>query len=341
MKRIILSFLLLLAIQFAGCRKESANYLQTINPVIGDISYIKKFGHAPAASTPDQLRIKTHLEYVAELLRQKDVSHLSPELQKNRTHLLDLLYSYAEAGVFPVNYDRYERRPCFIDKNGTICAVGYLIEQTAGREAAEKINTKHKYDHIFEMKDEAVDAWIATSGLTKEECAMIQPQYKPTTAAEITASVIGSYRTGDNFYPSIDVSIQEYELSGYRGTTQTSIFSGAGIRLDYLREQNFQFGLRIYSQFLSHRRLPFYPLWAFAPECFLYNKTVGMNFKPELGIIFSNHSPFSFHILYGYDIPVVAGIKFDAGRSDLSAKFCVSVTRLCKKDDTNKSRKQW
>jgi hypothetical protein len=97
-----------------------------------------------------------------------------------RNHLLDLLHDYWTKAVFPRNYDyKAERKPCFIDKDGTICAVGYLVEQTAGREAAETINFKHKYDVVMEMNDEMVDNWINKSGLTKEECAMIQPTYGP------------------------------------------------------------------------------------------------------------------------------------------------------------------
>jgi hypothetical protein len=154
---------------------------QLINPVLGDKSFVSKFGHSPDATTNNELRIKTHLEYVENLLRQKDVSNLTRKEQKKRNHLLDLLHDYWTAGVFPRNYDYADqRKPCFIDKNGTICAVGYLVEQTAGRHVAEQINSRHKYETIYDMNDKAVDIWIATSGLTKEECAMIQPTYGTT-----------------------------------------------------------------------------------------------------------------------------------------------------------------
>ncbi len=154
--------------------------VEPVNTLIGDISFTKKFDQSPTAATNDDLRVKTHLAYVEKLLRQKDVSSLPSKLQQRRTHLLDLLHDYWTRGVFPRNYDyKDQRKPCFIDKDGTICAVGYLVEQTAGREAAEAINTKHKYDLVMEMNDEMVDNWINNSGLTKEECAMIQPSYNP------------------------------------------------------------------------------------------------------------------------------------------------------------------
>lgn len=154
------------------------NHLQTVNPVVGDISFVEKFGYYPNANTDNELRIKTHLEYAENLLRNKDVTHLTPQLQRNRKLMLDLLHDYWTNGIFPKNYDYTDqRKPCFIDKDGTICAVGYLVEQTAGRDIAEQINTKFKYSEVLAMDDEMVDNWIAQSGLTKEECATIQPSY--------------------------------------------------------------------------------------------------------------------------------------------------------------------
>jgi len=150
---------------------------QAINPIIGDVSFMEKFGYMPDVTTNEDLRISTHLAYVEKLLRQKDVSNLSPELQNRRKHLLDLLNNYWTNGIFPRNYDHGNRRPCFIDKDGRICAVGYLVEQTAGRQVAEDINLRYKYEYVSAMNDKSVDSWIKNSGLTKEECAIIQPQY--------------------------------------------------------------------------------------------------------------------------------------------------------------------
>jgi hypothetical protein len=142
------------------------------------VSYTKKFGFGPTAETNEDLRIKTHLTYVEQLLRDKDISNLTVEARKHRQEMLELLRQYRLAGEFPKNYDYPgERVPCFIDKKGNICAVGYLIEQTAGRAVAESINKKYKYEKLLVMNDPTIDQWIASSGLTKEECAMIQPAY--------------------------------------------------------------------------------------------------------------------------------------------------------------------
>ncbi|WP_317899775.1 hypothetical protein [Aurantibacillus circumpalustris] len=161
-------------------RSQAERNGQTINPIIGDISFISKFGVKPNPSIDEDLRIKTHLEYVENLLREKDISGLTAEQKQKRNQALDLLHNYWNAGIFPRNYDyREERKPCFIDKDGAICAVGYLVEQTAGRQTAEKINNDHKYDKILAMKDRTVNNWIESNGFTEQECAMIQPTYGP------------------------------------------------------------------------------------------------------------------------------------------------------------------
>lgn len=178
---LVFSFLLLSAWSIGPAPDHTLTPMdkkQTINPVIGDISFTTKFGISPGQATDENLRISTHFEYVLELLRQKDVSSLSPELKTNREHLINLLDEYRCAGKFPRNYDFFgERKPCFIDKDNTICAVGYLVEQTVNRQTAEYINSKFKYEEVLGMHDEVLDGWIAMSGLTKEEVAMIQPTY--------------------------------------------------------------------------------------------------------------------------------------------------------------------
>lgn len=151
---------------------------QTINSVLSDQSFVRRYGSLPTAASSEQDRISTHLEYVETLLRKRECSQLPPQQQQQRTFLLQKLREYRIAGKFPRN-EKYahERRPCFIDGHGIICAVGYLVEQSARRELAEKINVQHQYDHIQDMALPELDRWIQASGLTKEECAMIQPTY--------------------------------------------------------------------------------------------------------------------------------------------------------------------
>lgn len=150
----------------------------TINRVSGDKSYIEIFGKKPGGHVPDQLRIRTHLRYAEQILRERPTDHLSAGQQKNRARYLDMLIDYYQAGEFPHN-DGHSgiRRPTFIDNNGNICAVGYLLEQSAGRQVAESVNKKYKYAFITDIDESGFKKWAKTSGFRFKELAMIQPQY--------------------------------------------------------------------------------------------------------------------------------------------------------------------
>jgi len=214
MRKIISVFVVTaLAVCFCFLIPKASEDKQTINVIIGDAGFLEKFGLAPDLTTDEDLRIKTHLEYVERLLRNKAVVGLAPELVQRRNHLLDLLHIYWKNGVFPRNYDYIEnRKPCFIDNGGKICAVGYLIEKTAGLKTAEIINSRHKYEEILAMNDQVVDGWIATSGLSKVECAMIQP----------------SYGGGGGIYPTPPLNKNITPAEGI----SSSIFSGANASIN-------------------------------------------------------------------------------------------------------------
>jgi len=192
---------------------------QTVNPVLGDISFEKTFGEKPTADVSNELRIATHLAFVENLLRQKELPNQSAALKEKRNHALNLLHQYRINGVFPENLDYPgERKPCFIDKNGRICAVGFLLEQTLSREAAERINEKYQYEELLAMNDPLLDEWVAANGFTKEECAMIQPTYggpidnpsysanKITPAYGVASSIAGGMSLSLNTLNSIQIS---------------------------------------------------------------------------------------------------------------------------------------
>lgn len=204
----------------------------TVNAVIGDESFLALYQQPPGESTGETLRLQTHLLYVEHLLRNKDVSYLSKQQQEKRMDVLNLLYTYWQAGIFPKNYDYPERRPCFIDRNGAICAVGYLIEQTAGRSLAEVISQKHQYDYLLDMNEDAISQWVNEYGLTLEECAMIQPTYGNWPAAQTqNVPVKTGYGIGSGFAMGINAGVSLMNLhSGYAHTKTASyigLVSGA------------------------------------------------------------------------------------------------------------------
>jgi len=153
-------------------------YYDTVNAVVGDESYVKVFGKLPDHTVSETERIQTHLAYVEKLLRVQETDHLSASERKQRLVLLDQLRNYWQAGQFPQRRDPFpKRRPCFIDANETLCAVGYLIVKTAGRDLAERINAKYQYAYLWEMQDDDLAAWVDESGMSLKELAMIQPTY--------------------------------------------------------------------------------------------------------------------------------------------------------------------
>jgi hypothetical protein len=193
---------------------DQPNSSQTVNDLVGDLSFTEAFGRQPHASTNEQLRIQTHLCYIEQLLRRKETGHLSEAQRNQRLQLLDKLHHYIEEARFPSNYDYpYERKPCFIDRKGNICAVGYLIEQSAGRALAEKINSLFQYEKIRDMHLPELTAWVNNSGLTLDECAMIQPQYGYLNPPMESNQISAGYGIGSSILGGINLSVNAINIS--------------------------------------------------------------------------------------------------------------------------------
>ncbi len=192
----------------ADASERSPLYDHTVNGVLGDESFIATFGRRPGPGDSEGLRLRTHLVYVEQLLRERPVDHLSEEQRTARARNLDRLHDYWTAGVFPRNTVMSHRRtPVFIDEAGRICAVGYLFERDLGREAAERINARYRTATIFEIDDPVLGEWLATSGLSLEEAAMIQPGYGPAYTVEYSFDTTGPTECGANENPSPQVTL--------------------------------------------------------------------------------------------------------------------------------------
>lgn len=233
----IIGFLILLCSLFQINFITAPPQNQTINAVIGDVSFADAFGRFPNNSDSEIQRITTHLEYVTSLLESADVSHLTNTQRKNRRRLISLLKIYTKENPFPKNYDfRNERRPTFIDEHGNICAVGYLVQQTEGQEVAEAINEEYKYGYVLEMDSKLLNNWLVEYGLTKKEAAMIQPTYGPPPGEEETIevrSVKSSYAVSSGLLTGLQLTLSGFSFSesnSYRTNsmmTYTSIGLGA------------------------------------------------------------------------------------------------------------------
>lgn len=152
--------------------------LQPVNDVVGDAGYAAVFGKLPDQSSSERLRIQTHLAFVEGQLRGRSMHHLTPEQARRRTEALDHLRSYRMVAEFPHNTTHAGRRtPVFIDEDGRICAVGYMVRQTAGAALAEAVDERYRYASIFEMDMPELERWADEYGFTTRELAMIQPEY--------------------------------------------------------------------------------------------------------------------------------------------------------------------
>lgn len=216
--------ILLYILTVVGMQTGFAQNSNTVNAILGDESFIQAYHQKPDDNAYELLRLQAHLSYVEALLRNKDMSELSVVQKEKRAAVLQLLHQYWVAGIFPKNAVYPYRRPCFIDSDGNICAVGYLIEQTAGRQLAEAINQKHQYSYLLEMNEPLVIQWAEAHGLSLEECAMIQPTYGPMPAPQIyQAPVKASYGVSSGITTGLNAGINAILLSNRFASTSNTL----------------------------------------------------------------------------------------------------------------------
>ena len=91
--------------------------------------------------------------------------------------------------------------PIFVDHRDTACAVGFLMRESGwGSEVAEIAGTDNRV-YVDDVRAGPLLAWIATSGLTRQEAALIQPAYAPPPADAVLDELLtsGSTLVGDQF----------------------------------------------------------------------------------------------------------------------------------------------
>jgi hypothetical protein len=158
--------------------RRAPHTIDSVNRVIGDASFVAMFGRAPGPDDPVLLRVAAHLAFAEALLRAADVSHLPAPLRARRAESLDRLRAYRMAGQFPdAEQDTDGWWPTFVDDIGRRCAVAALVEQSAGTAAAFAIDRVFHHAFVADIADPAFDAWVAASGFSREELAILQPTY--------------------------------------------------------------------------------------------------------------------------------------------------------------------
>jgi len=188
---------------------------QGANHHVGDDSFVAKFGRAPTARDDERVRMTTHLRHVHDWLASRPATR--PELAKRRASLLAAFDAYIAKGTTPKNADLPWRTPVFIDQEGTICAVGFLIQESAGRPLAEKIAKHHRYDFIEDIAAAMPEVrdWVAGSGFTLEEISSIQPAYDAPHADEWRSWDLAKYPAHDG--PSTRYGTGEFHHNHMEG----------------------------------------------------------------------------------------------------------------------------
>jgi hypothetical protein len=113
----------------------------------------------------------------ARRLRGAAPPGLTAAEQRQRAQNLARLEAYAAAGVFPAADTADGRLPTFIDDGGRRCAVAFLVEQSGGADVAARVGRRFRNAYVAAIDDPAFEAWVARSGLTRAELALIQPTY--------------------------------------------------------------------------------------------------------------------------------------------------------------------
>ncbi|MFT5822983.1 MAG: hypothetical protein ACI8ZM_004240 [Crocinitomix sp.] len=292
---------------------------QPVNSIIGDKGFEAIMGYHPNSNSNENLRVKCHLLYVSYVLRQKNCTHLSEKQQRKRVKALDLLQQYALAGKYPKNKsEKPARKPCFIDDEGTICAVGYLLESTQGRTVAEAVNNEYQYAEIYDMDVTFIADWAIENGLTLEECAMIQPTYSydwvPVYQRTVSFSLGTSLRFDGEYYSKFDLAYS------FNNVLKKRLQSSVSLQCIPLRNGNYSAALAYYKTIYIHGKIKAFV--GLGGELFAIDKQQGWNMVPELGATYQfikGRMVFNTQLTYAYHVGLQNSQNYTPNRNEVSA----------------------
>lgn len=119
---------------------------------------------------------RSHLAKVVDELKARDVAHLTAAQREAREELVKGLQRYSERGRFPQN-DEFPGRevPYFIDKEGTRCALAYLIDESGEGEIVKRLAKADNHAYVASLtSDHELGDWLSRHGLSIDEAAFIQ-----------------------------------------------------------------------------------------------------------------------------------------------------------------------
>jgi hypothetical protein len=107
------------------------------------------------------------------------VADIYRQLFQERMKNIERLRHYHERGVFPQNYDIPEQVPIFVDVHGTHCAMAQLVKESGAEDIVRQVVKLDNNIRVKDVKAGPFFEWMHWSGLTQEECARVQPSYRP------------------------------------------------------------------------------------------------------------------------------------------------------------------
>lgn len=132
---------------------------------------------ACACDRCERTRVREHLLGAIEEIVSRPAD--TPSASRSRALLVAELVRYAVAGTFPRNEDRSRPLgPIFVDRIGTRCAVGHLLDRTGEAALVDEVTRTANHAVVDVLaRDDRLQAWLARVGLTSAEAARIQPFY--------------------------------------------------------------------------------------------------------------------------------------------------------------------
>jgi hypothetical protein len=163
--------------------------------------------------------ISAHLMLVEYTLKSRDVSHLTAIQRNNRAQLIEKLNAYWKAGIFPINDYLPYKSPVFIDRIGTHCAVGYLMQQSGSEELARKIDE-------YAVRNYAVK--------TLQFCDFDSMRMGTTDVANLVCILNNQSEYEEKIQVDFDVSAPMLQINSYMQNLKQRYFSSGMVRQFFL-----------------------------------------------------------------------------------------------------------
>lgn len=129
-------------------------------------------------------RVRAQLLAAEQFLRSRSTSELTRIQVERRAANIAILREYRARGQFPHNTEfPGQRVPYFVDSEGTLGALSYLMARSGQRDLVHQVAATHNNAYVGELAGNVeVMEWLAREGLTLEEAALIQTMHGPTVA---------------------------------------------------------------------------------------------------------------------------------------------------------------